>query len=87
MIKKRDVIIPIIPGETEQSVDKPTAMEHASMPITPMKATIRALVFTLPSLILAQIPPQKLEQQPGSADILAIRGPKDFASTRMEEVL
>ena len=31
-----------------------------------MKATMRALVLTWPCLILSQIPPQKLEQQPGS---------------------
>ena len=65
MIKKIDVTIPIIPGDTEHSV-RPTAIAHASMPTRATKATMRALVLTLPSLILAQMPPQKLEQQPGS---------------------
>jgi hypothetical protein len=55
----------MIPVATLQSV-KPTAIEHASMPTMARKATIRALVFNLPSLILFQIPPQKLAQHPGS---------------------
>ncbi len=75
MIKKIDVTIPIIPGDTEQSEERPTAIAHASMPTRATKATMRALVLTLPSLILAQMPPQKLAQQPGS-DISAICLPK-----------
>jgi hypothetical protein len=71
IIKKVDVTNPIMPGDILQSEERPTAMAHANMPITAMKATMRALVLTLPSLILFQIPPQKLAQQPGS-DIDAI---------------
>ncbi len=66
MIMKMEVIIPMMPGEMLQSVESPTAMEHASMPTIATNATMRALVLTLPSLIFAQMPPQKLEQQPGS---------------------
>lgn len=87
MIKKSDVANPIMPGETEQSVDKPTAIEHASMPITPMNATIRALVLTLPSLILFQIPPQKLEQQPGSAAIVEFRAQGKPDPTALAQML
>ena len=63
---KMDVTNPITPGTVEQSDVRPTAIEQASMPTNERKATMRALVLTLPSLILAQMPPQKLEQQPGS---------------------
>ena len=59
MIMKMDVTNPIIPGDTEQSDVRPTAIEQASMPTNERKATMRALVLTLPSLILAQMPPQK----------------------------
>jgi hypothetical protein len=66
IIKKIDVHNPMTPGVMLQSVDRPTAIAHASIPITAMNATMRALVLTWPCLILSQIPPQKLEQQPGS---------------------
>ena len=85
MIKKSDVTIPIIPGETEQSVERPTAIEHASMPTTAIKAIIRALVLTLPSLILFQIPPQKLEQQPGS-DIDASLDQEKLSITKRNQI-
>jgi hypothetical protein len=65
-IKKSEVHNPMTPGVMLQSVDRPTAMAHASIPTTAMNATMRALVLTRPCLILSQIPPQKLAQQPGS---------------------
>ncbi len=68
MIRKTDVTIPMMPGVVLQSSERPTMMEHTSMPTRATNATIRALVLTLPSLILAQMPPQKLEQQPGSSE-------------------